>query len=427
MSSDAHTHRINWLRGAAWAARVVLGLTFILSGWAKCIDPWGFVYKAEEYLAVWHMTDLIPREFTLVGTAGLSMFEFCTGLLLATGCLRRTSAWCAAAIMAVMLPLSVYIAVADPVSDCGCFGDLFVISNGATLAKNIVLSALAVFLVIYTRRATPGYRPGIQWLVMALCIVYSLTLIVVGWQVQPMVDFRPWPVGTTLSAADVGDEDPRHAVTFIYEKNGARAEFTLDTLPDSTWTFVGRSAGSSENAERPSFFDTDGYEITDELLGDGEDDGRLIILTVPEPGLDNLLRSRFANELYEYATAHGIRMVAAVAASGAALDRWTALARPDFPVYSASDTSLKELVRGPMGLVYMNDGTIKLKRNFAALDPEMLDAPVGENPFEELMTVSDGRLAAWLSAALAVALLMLWLLGKTLGRKHNPVKTVIKK
>lgn len=422
MSADTPTHKTNWLRGAVWAARVLLGLTFILSGWAKCIDPWGFVYKAEEYLAVWHIAHLVPREFTLVGTAALSMFEFCTGLLLATGCLRRTSAWCAAAIMAAMLPLSVYIAVADPVSDCGCFGDMLVISNGATLAKNIVLAALAVFLVVYTRRATPGYRPGVQWLVMALGIVYSLTLIVVGWQVQPMVDFRPWPVGTTL-AADIDDEEPQEGMTFIYEKDGARAEFTLDALPDSTWTCVGRAVDPSEDGERPAFFDADGYEITDELLGS---DGRLILLTVPEPGLDNLLRSRFANELYEYASARGIDMAAAVAASGPALERWTALARPDFPVCSASDTSLKELVRGPMGLVYMRDGAIVLKRNFAALDPDMLSSGT-EDPFAELMTVSDGRLTAWFSGALAAALLILWLMSKTLGRKHNPAKTVIKK
>lgn len=426
MSSDTQPHKTGWLRGAVWAARVLLGVTFILSGWAKCIDPWGFVYKAEEYLAVWHIAAMVPREFTLVGTAALSMFEFCTGLLLATGCLRRSAAWCAAAIMAAMLPLSLYIFLADPVSDCGCFGDLFVLSNGATFAKNIVLAALAVFLVIYNRRATPGYRPGIQWLVAALAIIYSLTLVVVGWQVQPMVDFRQWPVGTALSADETGDGNAPEDMTFIYEKDGATAEFPLDALPDSTWTYVKRSGADSEITDRPAFFDNDGYEVTDDILGADSPDDRLILLTVPEPGLDNLLRARFANELYEYSEANGIRMAAAVAASGQALDRWSALARPDFPVYSASDTSLKELVRGPMGLVYLRGGTIALKRNFAALAPELPEAGDGD-PFEAMMTVSDGRLAAWISGALAAALLLLWIMGKTLARKPNPVKTVIKK
>lgn len=34
---------------AVWLARLIAGATFVVSGWAKAIDPWGFIIKVEEY------------------------------------------------------------------------------------------------------------------------------------------------------------------------------------------------------------------------------------------------------------------------------------------------------------------------------------------------------------------------------------------
>lgn len=393
-----------------WAVRLVLGATFILSGWAKCVDLWGFVYKIEDYLAVWGLATMVPREFTLVGAGALSIFEFITGLLLATGSLRRASAWMAAAIMAVMLPLSVYIYVANPVADCGCFGDLLVISNGTTLAKNIVLSALSVFLLLHNRQAPYLYRPGLQSLVIALGLVYALTVSILGWTVQPVVDFRPFPVGTDLT---VEDTDADVDVKFIYTKDGREQTFSLDALPDSTWEYVGRAEAEADVAEHPAFFDDEGYDMAEDIF---VTPGDVILLTVPEPDYDYLMRARFANEVHNYAREHGIRMAAVVAASGEALERWKSLARPQFEVYSSADTGLKQLVRGTMGLVLIRDGRIVQKRNFSNISPDILQHP---KALESLHNVGDGRVAAWLTGSLAAGLLILWLIGRVGRRAKN--------
>ena len=399
-----------------WGARLILGGTFIISGWAKCVDLWGFVYKAEDYLAVWGMASAVPREFTLVGAAALSMTEFCTGLMLALGCMRRGAAVIGTAIMAFMLPLSGYIAVENPVADCGCFGDLLVISNGATLAKNVILTALAVYLLYRNRRVAPLFVPGVQWIVLALGIVYSLTVSVLGWQFQPVVDFRPFPVGSRLTAEAAGEgSEP----VFVYEKEGRREEFAFDRLPDSTWTFV--SAIHSRGSDRPddslAFFDDDGNEVTADVLEYGAQSGGLLLLTVPEPGYDNLTRARFANELSDYAAAHDIAFAGVVAASEETLGQWRALARPHFEMYSASDTSLKQLVRGSMGLVWVRDGKIVLKRNFSNIDPDLLSR---SEPLESLTVISDGHVATWLTAALTAALILLWLTQHVFTRKNSP-------
>ncbi len=402
---------------AIWLSRLIVGGTFVVSGWAKTVDPRGFVYKIEEYLAVWGLD--LPRELILVGAVALALVEFTVGILVVSGSLRRAAVICAAAMMAFMLPLTAYIYLADPVADCGCFGDLWVISNGATLLKNIFLTALIIFLLIFNKRCAPGFRPGLQWLVIALSIIYGLIVAVIGWNVQPMVDFRPYPVGSTLNAT--ADEA---APLYIYSRAGETRTFGLDELPDSTWTFVGPDQSSLPVLpERLAVFDGD-EEVTDDVLPLPGDDGETIILAVPEIGLDYLMRARFANELSAYEDSIGGRMIALVSASGDALERWISIARPDFEVYTASDTSLKQLVRGDGGFVLLHGDTIMIKRNFATLAPDLLER---DKPFDDLYVVDNGRLAKSLTLCYIAGLALLWLTGMLFGRRKDPRKSILKK
>lgn len=385
-----------WKVASVWLARIVAGGAFTVSGWAKSVDPRGFVYKLQEYLAAWHLDGIFTTDILAIAAVGLSLFEFIVGVFLLTGCLRRSAAISGLLMMAVMLPLTAYIAVADPVQDCGCFGDLFVVSNTVTFLKNILITGALVAALVWHKAARPLYRPGIQWLVGVLAGIYALTVAVIGWQFQPVVDFRPYKIGETLVTED-GTADIR----YVYSKDGREEVFGLDALPDSTWTFV-----APENnvalTEGLAIFDGD-YDVTEELLAPG-DSTRTLLLAVTEPGIDNLVRSRMANEMAEYADAHGYRMIGVVALSGDALQQWIEMARPEYDVYSASDTSLKQLVRGEIGLVMLEDGHVVWKRNFATLSPDMLEEP---NPFDNVTVVDDGRVAMWLTIFFAAGMLLL--------------------
>ncbi len=354
-----------------WIFRILVGATFLVSGWSKSIDPWGFIYKIEEYFSVWGL--VLPREITLAFAMLLSVSEFVAGMLVATGAMRRVSVWLAAAFMCFMLPLTAYIAVADPVSDCGCFGDFIVLSNYATLGKNIVLSAMIIYLLTCNDRVAGIFTLSVQWLVVAGAIAYSTALAFIGYRYQPLVDFRPYPVGSVLSASvdlsDIGEDSyiyPNTEDSYIYTKDGVEKSFGIDDLPDSTWTFVSAEiADVSEPAETLTVYDEDGFNVTDEVL-DGV--GDMLILVVSDPGIRYLTKSRLANELYEHLTVNDSgRMVAFVAAEGDALQSWRQLALPEYPVYSVEDTSLKELVRGDAALVWLHDGTISWKRNLASV------------------------------------------------------------
>ena len=244
------------LRLCVWGLRLLVGGTFAFSGLVKAIDPWGFIFKIEEYLAVWHLTE--PRSVVLMVAMLLSGYEFVLGSLLLMGCYKRTAPWGLLLSMALMLPLSLWLWVADPIPDCGCFGDFLTISNAATFWKNVVLTAGLILLIRWSPRLREAlFNPAIQWMVAALASLYILIVSLYGYNAQPMADFRSYPVGSQLAVASDGSEAPddTDSYTFIYEKEGEQREFSIDSLPDDSWTFVDRIASASAVrglASRPS-------------------------------------------------------------------------------------------------------------------------------------------------------------------------------
>ncbi|WP_304639046.1 DoxX family protein, partial [uncultured Muribaculum sp.] len=168
-----------------WIFRLIVGGTFIISGLAKMIDVWGSIYKIEQYLNVWGVPQ--PRSIVFFVALMLSGVEFILGCMLATGSYKRVSVWAMTALMAFMLPLTLYIAIDDPVPDCGCFGDFLVISNTATFLKNVLLVAMLVYLLFNNNKVSGLFSTYTQWLEGFLCVIYVAVIGFFGYSVQPLV------------------------------------------------------------------------------------------------------------------------------------------------------------------------------------------------------------------------------------------------
>lgn len=383
MGNEQAGHRQTLTAVGIWALRIALGAVFIYSGFVKAIDPWGGLFKMEEYVAAMGLD--LPRAIVLMGASLLAVFEFCLGVMTLTGSFRRLTPVLLCAFMAVMLPLTVWIYFADPVSDCGCFGDALVISNGATLLKNIVLTAMAVGLLLINKKVQPLFYPSLQIWVVIWSGLYTGCLVLAGFNTQPLIDFRPYKAGTALEAPKVAEPQ------FIYEKDGVRQSFSADSLPeDDAWEFVERV--EAKNAKVPgtlAVFDADGEDATAELYGKAA--GNLLILNVPEPVRHSISRSIQANMLYDYMLAHDGEMVALVATNHP--DQWAEAVRARYPVYTAEDTDLKELSRGEASLVYVSGDTIRWKTALTAVNPEALSVlPANDRrPLSRVLEVENPK------------------------------------
>lgn len=359
-----------------WVFRLLVGVTFVLSGFTKSVDVWGSFYKIGEYLEVWGWN--IPSPLVVIAAFLLGGVEFVCGFLLLLGCYKRVSVWILLLMMAFMLPLTLYIAVADPVADCGCFGDFLIISNNATFVKNIFLTLFLLYLFRFNRKTDGLYVPYVQWVVGGLLSLYIMIVAFYGYNVQPMIDFRRFDPGTDLLAsADAQDEGNEAEYEFIYEKDGSEESFSIDNLPDSTWTFVDRRLiGGSEAVTDGFAVISDGENIAEDII---DPDAEQFVVTVPDMSRVDLSYTYLLNELNDYITARGGSMVALVSADDEGIERWRDVSMASYEIYNAEPTLIKELARGHAAIVYLRKGVVVWKRTLSSISYKIVtETPPGE-------------------------------------------------
>ena len=83
-------------------ARLLLALTFILSGFVKAVDPLGTQYKINDYLTALHLHELVPDFVTLSASVLLSAVEFVIGICLLFAIRRRLVSRITLGLMAIM-------------------------------------------------------------------------------------------------------------------------------------------------------------------------------------------------------------------------------------------------------------------------------------------------------------------------------------
>lgn len=415
-----------------WLMRIAVGSVFIVSGLSKGIDPWGTYYKTSEYLAAMH----IPIEEwgnTVLALAFLLFsVEFIIGVSLVAGCYRKAAPIMAALFMLVMLPLTLWIAIADPVADCGCFGDFLVISNWATFIKNCLISVAVVWLLKFNTKARCLISPYLQWIATVVIAAYIVIVGYIGYWQQPMIDFRPYKIGTQLFAEEDAEYEPIYE--FIYEKDGAIKRIGEDEeLPDETsgWNFIRREEKEfvkNTSSEIPKAEDAPDFRIWSE---DGEEDvtellygyPRQLILLVPDISDISMASSWKINRLYDMAKSHDTEFFAVVAGSPEEIEEWRDLSSGQYQIYTADDTSIKELVRGNPALVSLENGQIKWKSALSALrlnDEE--DASVEIATFPIGLTMSGKEALIDLSLIL-VSLLAFLCLISTLRLRYSSSKS----
>ncbi len=356
---------------AVWLARCIVGITFLVSGWAKMVDPVGTLTKIEAYLAAWGLAESFPMEIALVGGCGLSMVEFVLGLLLLTGSLRRSAPIIATAIMAFMLPLSAYIAIANPVEDCGCFGDFLVMPNWVTFVKNLVLTGLCIFLLWKNTKARCLFKPWTQWIQIAIAGVYMLVIGITGYHVQPLIDFRAYPVGEPLIDA----EGPQ--MSYLYsDAAGNIREFADDALPDegAEWTFVDVRQLSAPSAKMFAIFDREtGEDVTESVVAQTE---KQLLLLIPEPSAATAAGSYTANELNYFMTSRygSGAFIAVTDAKPDAVAEALDLMMAEYPVYFADPKAIKAVARGAMAVVCLDNGIVGWKRTLSSINLDRLNA-----------------------------------------------------
>ncbi len=380
---------MRFLRGLC---RVLFALTFILSGILKLLDPVGTGLIVHEYLSFMHL-DFLDSGAIVLGIA-LATLEFLIGICVLSGLRLRIVAWVALILTAFFTVLTFYLMRFNPISDCGCFGEAIHLTNTQTFIKNVVLLVLAILIFLGRKRATRVAPAPLEWVFIALFALVGLSVALRALATIPQVDFTAYSVGSSLDEL-AQENQARFETTFIYTKDGHTEEFTLDNLPDDSWTYLDSKTVQLGGSTRMAQVDF----TLDQM------EGPVLAVSVHHP---DALRAENVERIEAFRTA--------------------ALAAGIQPVtYGPTETyetadwkSLLTLNRSNGGAVYFNDGTIVAKWANSELPKVDLPAVLQEDPDVLILKhrIREQLYVSILIAGVLVLLVLMRVLCKLLIKKR---------
>jgi hypothetical protein len=349
-------------------ARIITGVAFLFSGTVKAIDPLGSAYKFQDYFNAFNLGFL--SDLSLPLAVLLCTVEFITGFCILTGIRLKAGINMLMLLMLIFTPLTLVLALTNPVSDCGCFGDAIKLTNWQTFWKNVVLIIFALFLFLQRKNLKEKSSAGSELAILSGTTLIFILFSLYNLRYLPVIDFLPYREGADiveLMEIPEGAEPDIYETTFIYEKNGVRKEFSLSDYPadDPTWIFVDQRSILLKKGYEPPIHDfvitsSEGEDLTGEILAD---EGYTVLMISTKLGEASRKHIARGFDLGRWCMNNGIGFYVLTASGSDEMKKYDS----GSPMGSADETTLKTIVRSNPGYMLLRKGVIQEKWSWANL------------------------------------------------------------
>lgn len=374
-------------------SRLILGIVFIFSGFVKGVDPLGSTYKFTDYFNAFNLGFLEPLALVLAIT--LAAMEFIIGVSLLFRFRYQLGVWVVLVFMSFFTMITLILALTNPVSDCGCFGDAIIMTNWQTFFKNLILIPFVLHIFWFRASRQDSFKPLFSWLAITVFTLVFLGMEIHAYRHLPQLDFRPYSVGTYIPAKmSIPEGAPQDEFkTFLYyEKDGTVEEFNEDNFPweDTTWTYVDSKHILLKKGYEPPIHDftivdeTD-IDITTEILSD---DGYSFLLVATHLEKSDTEALNYASRLAAWCGQAGHSFYCTTASGEQEIEEIRQTQDPAFGFHTTDEITLKTIVRANPGLLLLREGTILAKWHYRDF-PELEDF---EDILPSLMT--ENRIAS---------------------------------
>lgn len=349
-----------------WASRIILGLVFAFSGFVKIIDPLGSAYKFEDYFLAFNMEWAFFMSLPM--SILMSTLELVIGLAILLGLKMKYSAWGGLLFMAFFTPLTLYLAVTNPISDCGCFGEAIIFTNWETFYKNVFLMAAAIFVFIHRKKVKPLISETGDYVAVGIATALTVLLGIYCLLYLPIIDFRPWKVGNDISELVIST--PEEVEIFLVYKNnktGETKEYDADNIPwndeewTENWTYKEQRRqviSPAIEAEIEAFYIESefGDDLTEYYINNED-----FVFMVVSYGLKSSNKRAFENKIipiYSKAKSKDIDFIVLTGSTLSEIDDFNKSLSTELPFYLSDEIELKTVIRSNPGLVLLKDGVI---------------------------------------------------------------------
>lgn len=338
-------------------SRILAGLVFMFSGFVKGIDPWGFTYKLMDYYEAFSLEWLDPTALYL--SVIVSALEFVIGFALIFNARPKLAAWGNLLFMAFFTPLTLYLAIANPVSDCGCFGDAIIMTNWETFFKNIVLLIFAIIIFRERKKFSPYWNKLQQSVIVFIGAFILISLSWYSYQHLPIMDFRAWKVG-----AQMVEEIPKPKVYLTYKnkETGETKEWLSDELPydqpgfNDKWEFVNQRTEEPGTPDKTILVeDESGNNVSETIFTNKGYTFILIAHSLEKADEESMIDM---DTFYEQCKEDSVEFHAITGDLFEKSSTYKQQLNLDYPFYLADDITLKTVIRSNPGLILLKDGLI---------------------------------------------------------------------
>lgn len=341
-------------------SRFIVGTTFIFSGFVKGVDPYGTIFKIEDYFIAYNIpwANFSALYFSIF----LCTIEFVTGIAIMFVLKIRTFSWILMLMMLGFTVITTIDALYSPVPDCGCFGSVIIISNWETFYKNLVLLAFTLIIFAYRGKTRSWFYHHLQATFIGLFVIGFTLFCLRNYNHLPFMDFMNWKEGKRMVI-----ENPKpieYYLTYKNKQTGETKEYLSPNFPFNdtawlnNWVFVSQRVVDPNTDKPHQLFITDANNVdyTKTFIENPEyqviftawdlkttkkrayKDIKILHNQLQKDNINTIIiTSTLFEEIQQFQKQHGLE---------------------DIEFYNADDIEIKTMVRSNPGMILLKNATV---------------------------------------------------------------------
>ena len=356
-------------------SRILTGLVFVFSGFVKAIDPVGTQIKFSDYFEAMGLAFLMP--YALIFSFLLNAAELTVGLMLLFNVFSKFASWAALFFLILFTPLTLWLAIANPVSDCGCFGDAVKFTNWQTFWKNVILLIFILIIFVFRKKYGTDLKGKKTLIHFSLFVLFSFAFQFYNFYNLPIIDFRPLKEGTNITDAVNYPPDAEKDVyeTVICYKNlktGNSKAFDINNIPYKdtlNWVYDTTMTKLIKKGYEPPVHDfflsnLNGRDITEDILNDKRISCILIIPDF-EKGIKRIKNSkRKLADIAFYTDYNHFKFYCFTSSETLVIKQYKNSLPSYMQILTGDYKMLKTFIRSNPGFVILKDGIILKKYHY---------------------------------------------------------------